>query len=266
MKSIKELLLTFLISTALINVNAQTEEEKIAQQLQNPLASITSLPIQHNFTNGIPGLESSTYTMSLQPVMAVDYGKFSIVHRGVFGVSYLPKSESGDAHKMGVTDFNYSFFFAPKKKLGKLAWGIGPSLDMPTATDPLLGSGKWSVGGSIVGVYQQNKWTLDMVFRQTMSFAGDEDRGNVSRFVGQTLIAYSLGNGWVVNTYPTITANWNAEKGQKWTIPVGGGINKLVFFGKMPVNFGAQYYQNVVRPDYAGKSEFRLITTFVFSK
>ncbi|WP_083634437.1 hypothetical protein [Saccharicrinis aurantiacus] len=247
-------------------LHAQSEQDEIAQKLQNPLAKIIALPVQYNFGNGVPGYEGSTFTASFQPIVAQDYGNFSIVHRGVFGASYLPQTTSGSSETYGMTDLNYSFFLAPKKKLGKVAWGVGPSIDMPTATDAMLGSGKWSAGAGVVAVYQNKRWTLDMVLRQTMSFAGDNDRADVNRFVGQTLVAYGLGKGWVVTTFPTITANWNAAKGQQWTVPVGGGISKLVFLGKLPTQFGVQYYENVVRPDYVGKSELRFTTTFVFSK
>lgn len=246
-------------------LNAQTEQDEIAQKLQNPLASIIALPVQYNFGTGTPGLDGNTFTASFQPIVATDFNKFSIVHRGVFGTSYVPAAVGQSVSTTGFTDLNYSFFLAPKTK-GKLNWGVGPSVDLPTATDPLLGSGKWSAGAGFVMVYQNKNWTFDMVLRQTHSFAGDKDRADVNRFVGQTLIAYGLGKGWVVNTFPTITANWNAEKGQKWTVPVGGGVSKLVFMGKVPVSLGMQYYNNVIRPDYAGKSELRFVTTFVFAK
>nr|WP_321452282.1 hypothetical protein [uncultured Carboxylicivirga sp.] len=265
MNYLKALIITGILAFGNILSFAQTQEE-IAQKLQNPLSNITALPIQYNFGLGTPDYEGTTYTTSFQPVMAFDYGNFSMVHRAVIGTSYLPSTTLGNGSTFGTTDLNYSFYFAPKKKLGNLAFGVGPSIDMPTASDPLLGSGKWNAGASIVAVYQKNKWTLDMVFRQTNSFAGDDERADVNRFVSQTLVAYSLGKGWVVNTFPTITANWNADKGQQWTVPVGGGVSKLVFLGKLPTQFGVQYYNNVVRPDYVGKSELRFTTTFVFSK
>jgi len=246
-------------------VKAQSEQDEIAQKLQNPLASIIALPVQYNIGTGTPGLDGNTFTTSFQPIVATDFNKFSIVHRGVFGTSYIPSAVGETGSTTGFTDLNYSFFLAPKNN-SKIKWGIGPSVDLPTATDPLLGSGKWSAGAGIVMVYQNKNWTFDMVLRQTHSFAGDKDRADVNRFVGQTLVAYGLGKGWMVNTFPTITANWNADKGQKWTVPVGGGVSKLVFLGKVPTQFGVQYYNNVVRPDYVGKSEIRFVTTFVFSK
>ncbi|NME72806.1 hypothetical protein [Flammeovirga aprica] len=267
LKSIK-ILAIFAMSVLGINsANAQTADE-IANKLQNPLSSIIALPIQHNMGMGIPGMDGTTYTMSLQPIVAQEFEKFSLVHRGVMGLSYLPATtgmENNLNPQFGITDLNYSFFFAPKN-VGKLAWGIGPSIDMPTATSEMLGTGKWSAGASLALVYQTNGWTFDMIFRQTVSFAGDQNRNDVNTFVGQTLIAKSLGKGWMINTFPTIVANWNAEKGQQWTVPVGGGISKLVFMGKLPVNLGVQYYNNVVKPDHVGQHELRLMTTFVFKK
>ena len=247
------------------NVVAQSSQDELAAKLQNPLARIVAMPVQHNIGIGTPGLDGSSYTMLFQPIVAKAYDNFSIIHRGVFGLSYLPASTSSSGNTYGVTDLNYSFYYSPKNE-SKLSWGIGPSIDMPTASSEMLGNGKWNVGASIVMVYQSPKWTFDMVFRQTTSVAGDSERDDVNLFVGQTLIARSLGKGWVVNTFPTFKANWSAPKGQKWTVPVGGGLNKLVFLGKLPVNLGVQYYSNVVRPDYAPKSELRFITTFVFAK
>ncbi|WP_075603084.1 hypothetical protein [Saccharicrinis aurantiacus] len=246
--------------------NGQTDKDALAAKLQNPLANIKALPIQHNIGTGIPGVDGTSYTMSLQPLYTMQFKNFNMVHRGVVGLSYLPGDGNNISSTFGNTDLNYSFYVTPKKA-GKVAWGIGPSIDLPVASDARLGTEKWNLGGSFVMVYTNKKWIVDIVLRQTASIAGNSDRNDVNAFVGQTLIAYGLGKGWVVNTYPTITANWNADKGQQWTVPVGGGINKLVFLGgKLPLNLGAQYYHNAVRPDYSAKGEFRLVTTFVFSK
>lgn len=249
-----------------LSTTAQSNSDELANKLQNPLAKIVALPVQHNISMGSPTYEGAMYTMSLQPIVAREYEKFNMIHRGVINLSYLPTTVNGTGNTPALGDINYSFFIAPKKT-GKLAWGVGPSFDLPTATEPMLGSGKWNVGASAVLVYQTKKLTLDVVVRQTNSIAGDSERNNVNRFVAQTLVAYGLGKGWVINTFPTITANWSAEKGQQWTVPVGGGVSKLTFLGgKLPLNVGVQYYHNAVRPDYAPKGELRFLTTFVFGK
>ncbi len=51
---------------------------------------------------------------------------------------------------------------------------------------------------------------------------------------------------------PNILADWEARSGDKWTVPLGIGINKTVQLGKLPVRFGIEYHYNVVRPDTVG--------------
>lgn len=266
MKKIKFILLAIFALGKLSLMQAQGDEASaIANKLQNPLARISALPIQHNIGLGSPALNGASYTMSMQPIIGTEYEKINVVHRAVFGVSYLPSNINGGNPTFGMTDLNYSFLVAPKSA-GKVAWGVGPSIDIPTATDPILGGGKWNAGISAVLVYQTPKITIDLVLRQTTSFAGDSERPDANLFVAQTLLAYNLGKGWMLSTFPTIQANWSAEKGQQWTVPVGGGVSKVAFLGKLPVSVGVQYYQNVIRPDGAPKGELRFSTTFVFGK
>jgi len=45
---------------------------------------------------------------------------------------------------------NPTFFLSPAKP-GELIWGVGPTFTLPTATDKLLGNGKFSLGPAAVG-------------------------------------------------------------------------------------------------------------------
>jgi len=42
-----------------------------------------------------------------------------------------------------------------------------------------------------------------------------------------------------VSTAPTMTANWEAEGSDQWTIPLGGGVGRVVHIGKQAINFKA---------------------------
>ncbi len=63
---------------------------------------------------------------------------------------------------------------------------------------------------------------------------------------------YSLSEVMSIGAGPNIIANWEASKGNKWTVPVGIGINRTFQFGKVPVRLGVEWYYNVVRPDSVG--------------
>ena len=77
---------------------------------------------------------------------------------------------------------------------------------------------------------------------------------------------YNLPGGWYVNTDMVMIANWDAPSGQKWTVPLGGGVGKLTTFGAQPVNLRAEAYYNVERPDLAPKWNLIFTVQFMFPK
>ena len=65
---------------------------------------------------------------------------------------------------------------------------------------------------------------------------------------------------------PIITANWDAEDGQQWTLPLGLGIARTTVFSGQPMSLGLHYYHNVVRPDAAASSQLRFMLVLLFPK
>ncbi len=65
---------------------------------------------------------------------------------------------------------------------------------------------------------------------------------------------------------PTITANWEADSGNTWTVPFGGGIGKIVKIGKQPVNAQVSAYYNVEKPEFAPDWQLRLQFQLLFPK
>jgi hypothetical protein len=59
-----------------------------------------------------------------------------------------------------------------------------------------------------------------------------------------------------------ITANWNADSGNRWTVPLGGGVGKLFKIGSLPINSRLEAYYNVEKPD-AGP-DWQMVFTFQF--
>jgi hypothetical protein len=80
------------------------------------------------------------------------------------------------------------------------------------------------------------------------------------------IIGYHFGDGWALSSSPEITANWIAD-GNKWTVPIGGGVSKVVRLGELPLKLGLFAYYNAVRPN-ADKDPWQLqvTLTFVFSE
>lgn len=96
------------------------------------------------------------------------------------------------------------------------------------------------------------KWKIGALVQNYFSYAGNKSRDDVSLMNLQYLVYYALNETMSIGAGPNILANWEAGAGEKWTVPIGIGINKTLQFGKLPIRFGLEYHYNVVRPNSVG--------------
>lgn len=95
------------------------------------------------------------------------------------------------------------------------------------------------------------------------SVAGDDD---VNLLSFQYFVNYNLDGGWYFSSTPTLTANWEADSDERWTVPVGGGVGRLIKVGKQPIDIKLQAYWNAVHPDNGADWETQLQVKFLFPK
>ena len=62
------------------------------------------------------------------------------------------------------------------------------------------------------------------------------------------------------------TANWNADSDNRWTIPIGGGVGKIIHFGKLPVSMQLSGYDNAGRPEFGADWQIRAQFQLMFPK
>jgi len=228
---------------------------------QNPISAMYSLPFKFSFDNGADN--GNANFLNIQPVLPATVGDWNLVSRFIVplasapgGVPGLPSNPGiGDPTETdrtsGLGDINYSLFFNPLETEGSLIWGVGGSITAPTASDDRLGSGKWSAGPTAVGLVQPKWGTYGMLVRHLWSFAGDDDRRNVSQSLIEPFVNYNLDNGWYLISDSVVTVDWKINSGDKVTLPLGGGFGKIFKFGKQPMNTRLEAYYNVIHPDAA---------------
>ena len=113
---------------------------------------------------------------------------------------------------------------------------------------------------------QPGTWTIGALAQNTWSFAGNENRSDINYFYSQIFITKGLQKGWYINSAPIITANWEAESGNQWTLPLGAGVGRLFTIGKQPINAQVGYYSYVVKPENWATSELRVQVVLLFPK
>ena len=234
----------------------QNSTEELSKQAANPVADLMSFPFQNNLNINQGPFDRNTNILNIQPVIPLLGGK--VITRTVMPIVNIPDygNESGKLTS-GIADIVFTAFYKPESK-GKLIWGLGPVLELPTGGSS-RGSEKWSAGPSVLVMVQPGDWTVGGLVNNVWSFAGNSDRANVNRMLLNAFATRQLGNGWYVNSAPIITVDWTADSGDQLTLPVGAGGGKVIMLGgKLPLNVQTGLYYNVVKPDFGPEWQWRL--------
>src|SRR5262245_33719744 len=259
---------------------AAKEEEsstELAKKSQNPVADLISVPFENNFFFHTGPEKRTVWDLNIEPVIPIHLtDHWNLITRTIVPVINLPSLAPGVDHAAGLGDVNPTFFLSPSGSK-EFMWGVGPTFTFPTATDHLLGMGKWSAGPAAVAVTMPGPWVVGVLMNNQWSFAGWGDT-RVNQFLLEPFAHYNFDKGWYLSTFPILTANWVASSGNKWTVPLGAGGGKLFRLrelpggdklgelGKLPVEAQLLAYYNAVRPDQAPTTQLIFQVTFLFPK
>jgi hypothetical protein len=246
---------------------AATNSDALRKAAQNPIANLISVPVQNNNNFSVGPDNRTQDVLNIQPVIPTQLSEnWNLITRIITPIVFQPtSSQPVNQGGYGFGDLNPSFFLSPAKP-GKIIWGVGPTVVLPTATNPVLGQGKWSIGPSVVVLAQPGKWTLGGLVNNVWSFAGQSARPAVNQMLFQYFINYNLNRGWYITWQPTLTANWEATNGGRWVVPFGGGVGRIMKLGFQPVNITTQFYGNAIHPPGASPWGLRVQLAFLFPK
>lgn len=241
------------------------DASELAKKTQNPVSDLISLPFQNNFNFGAGSKDEMIYVLNVQPVIPFRLGaEWTLITRTIVPVIHQPSLFPGSESAFGLGDINPTFFLSPAKP-GRLIWGVGPTFTLPTATDDLLGSDKWSAGPAAVVLSMRGPWVFGVLASHQWSFGGSGDL-DVNQTLIQPFVNYNLPEGWYLSSVPILTANWEADSGDTWTVPLGGGVGRLFRVGRLPLNAQLQAFYNVERPEFAANWQLRFQLQLLFPR
>ena len=111
----------------------------------------------------------------------------------------------------------------------------------------------------------QGPWVFGALMNTQWSFAGRGDK-NVNAMLLQPFVNYNMPGGWFLTSSSVMTANWKADSGNRWTVPLGGSIGKLFKLCKLLLNTQLQAFGYVERPKFASGWSLRFQIQFLFPK
>lgn len=249
---------------------AESEEANtaaLAKAAQNPVADLISVPLQNNTNFNIGPYSRDQDVLNIQPVIPLHLTKkWNLITRTILPIIWQPDTSQPTGQGWyGLGDLNPTLFLSPAHP-GKLIWGVGPAIVVPTATAPELGQGKLSLGPGIVLLTTPGHWVIGALANNVWSIAGTGSRPPVNQFLLQYFINYNMKKGWYITLQPIITADWRASSGNAWTVPFGGGLGRIMKIGFQPVNISGQFYGNAAYPNGGSPWSMRLQIAFLYPK
>lgn len=267
---------------------AQTSDEELAKESQNPIGNLISVPFENTFYFDIGPSDSTAFSTTMKPVYPMNFGDINLINRFILPYIYAEGQDEEDLKGLipddggfdpgfgatigaatgsadGFGDLTYQGFFTSAKP-SKILWGAGPAITFPTHSEDRFGSDKVSAGPSLVVLAKPGKWLFGTLMQHQWDVAGRSSAPDVEKSSMQFFVNYNFSDGWYFTSSPTITANWEADSDDRWKVPLGGGIGKLHRFGKQPVDFKLVGYSNVEQSDFGPDYEVTFTVKFIFPK
>ncbi len=242
--------------------------EELARAAQNPLASMISVPFQNNTNFKVGPEESTQNVLNIQPVVPFSLNEnWNLITRTIIPIISQPASTPEQSRKNGLGDMQLTAWASPKAATASgWIWGVGAVAQLDSASDDRLGAGAWGLGPTAVVLKNSGAWVFGGLINNIWSVSTDRD--DVNQMLIQPFINYNFPAkpGRYLTFAPIITANWEADSGNVWTVPLGLGIGQVTRLGKQPVNMQASVYYNVKTPDFGAKWQLRLQLQLMFPK
>jgi hypothetical protein len=245
------------------------EEEsaaELAKKLQNPVASLISVPLQSNWDWGIGQhrTDAMRYTLNVQPVIPFSLTEnWNLITRTIVPFVHAESPIPGGDDAGGIGDILQSFFFSPKAPLGGFILGGGPVLLYPSASNDAIGGEKWGAGPTAVVLRQDLGFTYGILANHVWSFAGNDKRQDVNSTFMQPFVSYTTGTHTTFQLNTESSYDW---ENSRWTVPINVGIAQLVKIGPLPLQLQLGYRYYAERPIGGPDWGIRFTITFLFPK
>lgn len=251
---------------------AANDADAIAKELANPNTTLGTLAFPIDFINyggTLPEAgKQNSFLLSLQPSLPIPLSQgINLFVRPLIPV-FLSQPFWGvnGFEQRGINLGNISADVAVGKTWpSKTITILGVFAGFPTATDSDLRTSEVTFGPELM-IAQLFDWgAVGVMINHAWGLGSDSDIANPDQLfilenvprhasvtAGQYFYTINLPDAWQITGQPTWSYNHNADEGNRFTFPIGIGVNKVTNFGKIPVKLTLQYWYYVASQDAFG--------------
>jgi hypothetical protein len=232
-----------------------------AADAQNPISHVISVPLQENLFTRAGPYRKTADTLLVQPVVPFKLdANWSVVTRTIIPIVREPRLSPEQGPVSGIGNVEPQFYLTPSHP-GKLIWGAGGQLWLPTASHSELGYNHWGGGPAVVGLTIDGPWVAGALLNNVWAGSGPR---RVNLLTLNPFVNYNLRAGWYLASTPVATANWVKKGSDRWTVPVGGGFGRVFPMAGIHLNARLEVFRNVARPDGAPSTQVQFQLQMLF--
>ena len=239
----------------------------LARMVENPVTGITRVPVVNATAFGVPPNNRVGNAFVLAPILpALFRGGWSIVTRTVIPVVVtVPVGTNRQTGFGDITSEVVGHKLLKGRKDQFYDVSFGSFVGFPSASDDFLGTGRWRLGPELILGISARRWVTVLAVRNEWSVGSNGTRADVNTLVLDYLLFYNLPKLFYLVYEPIITADWEAKRGDRWTLPVGIGVgrhHRLPKRSRLAITTRLSGLYNAVRTDRDPK--WQLLFTLVF--
>lgn len=243
------------------------DETELSKRARNPLPDIIIVPIQNNANLDYGPAQGMQDGINIQPLISFRlFPGVNLITRTV--IPFIVNPDLGRIPATsGLGDVQFTPYLSPDNG-SHWTFGLGPVLQIPTHTNPMLGNNNLGLGPAFA-VFHASKtepWALGLLANTAWSLGTDPQAPRYATGSFQPLLSYHISEGIYLTSSPMIKADWTARPDHQVLLPVGGGIGKLFHLGNVTLNAEVSAYYNVMKRDLDADWQLRVQVQIVFPR